>query len=364
MTANPAISLLRKDVGGIRLFSGDVQTLTGDRSYRMDDGYWAALLRDIEDEPDLPRLQLSADEANGEAGSLSNARRWSSTAGADSEVDWQRAESLLAGSEVAEVRISGFNRGGLLADFGALQGFIPASHLVTPLPGQSQEQRAAGLAARISETLRVRVVEIDRSRCRLILSERMARDHSQETALLASLEPGQVHSGLVTSLCPFGAFVDLGGFEGLIHISELSWGRVGAPSDVVNPGDRVQVLVLETNPGEQKVALSLKRLLPDPWQGVEERYHPGQMVEAVVTNVVNFGAFARLEEGLEGLIHVSELAEGSFMHPRNVIREGDRVRARVIAVDAAKRRIALTLRSQDLAARNTQELPGPDTRGL
>lgn len=321
----------------------------------MDDGYWAALLRDIEDEPEPPRPQVGADELNGEVAGPSSVRRWSSVAGSDSEVDWQRAEELLASGGIAEVRVSGFNRGGLLADFGALQGFIPASQLVRPLPGQSQEQRAAGLAARINETLTVRVVEIDRSRCRLILSERMARDNSQETALLASLESGQVHSGQVTSLCPFGAFVDLGGFEGLIHISELSWGRVGAPGDVVSPGDRVQVLVLETNPGEQKVALSLKRLLPDPWQGVEARYHPGQAVEAIITNVVNFGAFARLEEGLEGLIHVSELAEGSFMHPRNVIREGDAVRARVIAVDAAKRRIALTLRSLDTAARNDQE---------
>jgi small subunit ribosomal protein S1 len=117
--------------------------------------------------------------------------------------------------------------------------------------------------------------------------------------------------------------------------------------------------VLETNPGEQKVALSLKRLQPDPWQGVEERYHSGQVVEAIVTNVVNFGAFARVEEGLEGLIHVSELAEGSFMHPRNVIREGDKVRARVIAVDGAKRRIALTLRAQDNPSRANYEAQGP-----
>jgi small subunit ribosomal protein S1 len=323
----------------------------------MDDGYWAALLKDVEEEPDSGKTLGEGEEGNG--GAAAAARRWPGTAGSDSEADWQRAETLLANTELAEVRVSGFNRGGLLADFGALQGFIPASHLLAPLPGQSQEQRAAGLAARINEKLQVRVVEIDRSRCRLILSERMARDNSKEAELLASLQPGQVRSGNVTSLCPFGAFVDLGGFEGLIHISELSWGRVGAPGDVVTPGDKVRVLVLETNPGEQKVALSLKRLQPDPWQGVEERYHMGQIVEAVVTNVVNFGAFARVEEGLEGLIHVSELAEGSFMHPRNVIREGDRVRARVIAVDGAKRRIALTLRAQDNQSRMNQEPQGP-----
>jgi small subunit ribosomal protein S1 len=320
----------------------------------MDDGYWAALLKDVEEEPESAKALAEGDDSNSGAG----ARRWPGTAGSDSEADWQRAEALLANSDVAEVRVSGFNRGGLLADFGALQGFIPASHLLAPLPGQSQEQRAAGLAARINEKLQVRVVEIDRSRCRLILSERMARDNSKETELLASLQPGQVHVGQVTSLCPFGAFVDLGGFEGLIHISELSWGRVGTPGDVVMPGDRVKVLVLETNPGEQKVALSLKRLQPDPWQGVEERYHTGQIVEAIVTNVVNFGAFARVEEGLEGLIHVSELAEGSFMHPRNVIREGDKVRARVIAVDGAKRRIALTLRA-DTPSRAYSEPQGP-----
>ena len=323
----------------------------------MDDGYWAALLKDVEEEPVGAKTLGEGEEGNG--GALAAARRWPSTAGSDSEEDWQRAENLLASSELADVRVSGFNRGGLLADFGALQGFIPASHLLAPLPGQSQEQRAAGLAARINEKLQVRVVEIDRSRCRLILSERMARDNTKEAELLASLQPGQVRLGTVTSLCPFGAFVDLGGFEGLIHISELSWGRVGAPGDVVTPGDKVRVLVLETNPGEQKVALSLKRLQPDPWQGVEERYRTGQIVEAIVTNVVNFGAFARVEEGLEGLIHVSELAEGSFMHPRNVIREGDRVRARVIAVDGAKRRIALTLRPPDIQPRINQEPQGP-----
>lgn len=325
----------------------------------MDDGYWAALLRDIEDEPEPPRPAANPNNPAAPADAAVSSRRWSGMAGADSEEDWQKAEELQANGEAAEVRVSGFNRGGLLADFGALQGFIPASHLVMPLPGQSQEQRAAGLAARINETLSVRVVEIDRSRCRLILSERLAREAGEGAALLTSLQPGQVLDGMVTSLCPFGAFVDLGGFEGLIHISELSWGRVSAPSDVVNPGDQVQVLVLETNPGEQKAALSLKRLMPDPWQGVEERYHVGQIIEAIITNVVNFGAFARVENGLEGLIHVSELAEGSFMHPRNVIAEGDRVRARVIGVDAVKRRIALTLRPPDSPVRHRTEPPPP-----
>ena len=163
--------------------------------------------------------------------------------------------------------------------------------------------------------------------------------------------PGQVCHGTVTNLCAFGAFVDLGGFEGLIHISELSWGRINTPDEIVRPGEEVDVSVLEVNAQAQKVALSLKRLRPDPWQGVDERYHPGQVLEAVITNVVTFGAFARLEEGLEGLIHISELAEGSFMHPRNIVNEGDRVRVRVLHVEGAKHRLALTMRNSDTGGR-------------
>lgn len=331
----------------------------------MDEGYWAALLREVEEEtepvqPAAERgIELEELGAGFAAPGLSHGtRRWTGMLAPDSAGDWHRAEAFLASGEPTEVKISGYNRGGLLADFGSLQGFVPASHLLAPVPGQSPEQRAALLAARIGETLIVRVAEIDRERCRLILSERLTRENGRADVLLANLQPGQVCQGQITSLCPFGAFVDLGGFEGLIHISELSWGRVGSPIEVVQPGERVELLVLEVNPEGHKVALSLKRLRPDPWQGVDARYRAGQVVEAVITNVVNFGAFARLEEGLEGLIHVSELAEGTFMHPRNVIREGDRVRARVLQVDGDRRRIALTLRSADALARLHTEMTG------
>lgn len=316
----------------------------------MNEGYWESLLHDVEAEGELPSA-TEPDELPLALGVATTARHWANTAGSDNEDDWQQAEALLANGEPTTVHIAGYNRGGLLADFGSLQGFIPASHLLTPIPGQSAEQRAAALAAHIGETMTVRVTEIDRDRCRLILSERLARLNGQAEDVLARLRPGEVRRGQVTSLCPFGAFVDLGGFEGLIHISELSWGRVGSPAEVVQPGDVLDLLVLEVQAEAQKIALSLKRLQPDPWEGVAQRYQVGQIVEATITNVVNFGAFARLEEGLEGLIHVSELAEGTFMHPRNVIREGDRVRARVMQVDGNKRRIALTLRSNDGPAR-------------
>jgi len=315
----------------------------------LDEGYWQALLRDIETEAELPaRIEPGEFIAPEAAVALSSGNRhWSGPASSDSEEDWARAEALLVGGETTTVQVTGFNRGGLLVSFGELQGFIPASHLVKPVPGQSLAERAMALAAWVGETLTVRVTEVDRDHCRLIMSERAAQKNGDAETVISSLRQGQVCEGQVTSLCPFGAFVDLGGFEGLVHISELSWGRVNTPAEVVKPGDRLRLLVLEVNPAAQKVALSLKRLYPDPWAGVESRYRPGQVVEALITNVVNFGAFARLEEGLEGLIHVSELAEGTFLHPRNVVREGDRVRARILHVDGHKRRIALTLRGGD-----------------
>ena len=188
----------------------------------MDEGYWAALLRDVEGETETLPASAETEDFAASTAHAHGGKRWPSTAGSDCEEDWQLAEELLASGAPTTVTIAGYNRGGLLADFGALQGFVPVSHLLAPILGQLPEQRAAALAARIGETLIVRVTEIDRDRCRLILSERLARDNQQADSLFANLRPGQTCQGQVTSLCQFGAFVDLGGFEGLIHISELS----------------------------------------------------------------------------------------------------------------------------------------------
>jgi small subunit ribosomal protein S1 len=162
--------------------------------------------------------------------------------------------------------------------------------------------------------------------------------------LLDSLSPGDICQGHVTNLCSFGAFVDLGGAEGLVHVSELSWGRVEHPSDVLEPAQPVEVYVLNVDRERGRVGLSIKRLRPDPWQFVEERYQVGQVLEVVVTHVVDFGAFARVEDGLEGLIHVSELAEGDFLHARNVVQEGDVVTVRILNIDGERRRMGLSLR--------------------
>jgi len=207
------------------------------------------------------------------------------------------------------------------------------------------ESRRAEFARRVGWNLCVKVIEVDHAQSRLILSERAtSSEATRREALWEDLCEGAVRRGYVTNVCDFGAFVDLGGLEGLIHISEISWGRVNHPADVHKSGDPVEVFIISVDRAAKRVALSLKRLRPDPWATVAEHYHVGQRVTGMITNVVSFGAFMRVEDGLEGLIHVSELAEGQFLHPRNVVSEGDVVTALVINIDSRQRRLGLSLR--------------------
>jgi small subunit ribosomal protein S1 len=269
---------------------------------------------------------------------------------------WQIAETALERGELFKLKASGANRGGLLVQWNGLQGFVPASHL-KEMPGHlGHRDRASVLTSRIGESLTVRLIEVDPLQRQLVFSERAATQHlGSPSAILHSLQPGDVCQGVVTNLTTFGAFVDLGGVEGLLHISEISWERVRHPGDVLGAGQDIEVQVLGVNPEEGRIALSLKRLRPDPWTEVEARYRVGQLVEGRVTNVVSFGAFVRLEEGLEGLIHISELAEGSFMHPRNVVREGDVIQARVLNIDTENHRMGLSLRQVHSAGHFTSD---------
>ncbi|HRE48461.1 MAG TPA: S1 RNA-binding domain-containing protein [Aggregatilineales bacterium] len=300
-----------------------------------DESYWASLLQ--EDETELPHTRRHDDWHELEA---STPGRPFATAD-----DWEIARKVYVEDGVIELPVIGHNRGGLLVEWNALRGFVPASQLLNfPVMPDSSARRAE-LAARVGISLHLRVIELDILNNRLILSERAAQVAAGTRAqLLDHLQQGDVCSGTVTNLCDFGAFVDLGGVEGLIHISELSWGRVNHPEDILVRGQYVRVHVMEINQEAGRVALSLKRLQPDPWETVERRYTIGQIIEGVITNVVDFGAFTRVEEGLEGLIHISELAEGSFLHPRNVVREGEHVRVRVLNIDGRSRRLGLSLR--------------------
>jgi small subunit ribosomal protein S1 len=241
----------------------------------------------------------------------------------------------------------------LLVDARSLRGFVPISHLVDVEAATSEAERSALLSRYAGRAISVKVIEYDPERGRLVFSERAAQAApGQRNHLLAALEPGARTSGVVTNITRFGVFVDLGGLEGLIHVSELSWGRVGHPADVVRCGQTLEVVVLSIDREQGRVALSLKETLPDPWQAVDRRYHVGDIVEGRITNIVRFGAFVGLEEGLEGLIHSSEMAPQGEGADSARLEEGDLVRARIINVDAAERRLGLSLRQ--LAAGTAQ----------
>ena len=248
-----------------------------------------------------------------------------------------------ADGQLVELEVEGYNRGGLLVRWKDILGFVPASQLCDGLRYGDERSRLNDLSDRVGSSLTLRVIEVDGAKNRLIFSERAARHiEDPNLAVLDDLNAGDVCQGHVTNLCTFGAFVDLGGIEGLIHISELSWGRVAHPSDVLQSGQVVEVYVLNVDRGQGRVGLSLKRLQPDPWDSVEERYMVAQVVEGTVTNVVNFGAFVRLEEGLEGLIHASELT-GEMMPSLYALHEGEHVLVRVNSIEGARHRIGLSL---------------------
>ena len=321
------------------------------KSNEDDEAYWEALLRDEAFASPAPSPWRRTKRMEEPDSIPAGEEEWSAAEGdeaatpaTDLERDWQAAQEALESGTQLELLADGFNRGGLLVTFGALRGFVPYSQLSNMPQFVSHDERMQALEDRVGQTLKLQVIEVDRDRRRLILSERAALEGANAAELLARLRPGDICTGRVTHVRPFGAFVDLGGVEGLIHVSEISWGRVAHPSDVLQPGEQVKVYVIGVNQEEHKVALSLKRLTPDPWTLVDERYSVGQLVRGVITNVVSFGAFMQLEEGVEGLIHISELARGNFLHPRMVVQEGDEVTARILSIDSANHRLALSLR--------------------
>jgi len=264
---------------------------------------------------------------------------------AQRETDWRQAEELLQDEEIWEGEIVGCNRGGLLVSFGRLQGFVPQSQVAQLPRGLSREERNERLSELVGKKLPLKVIEVNRHRRRLVLSNRAAvRDwrRKQRERLLEELAEGDVVHGTVSSLCDFGAFVDLGGADGLIHFSELAWHRVKHPSEVLQEGQEVDVYVLRLDHERRRIGLSLKQLQPDPWSLVDGHCAGGDLVAGVVTNVVDFGAFVRVEEGVEGLVHVSEIPNG--LYPQEAVSPGQRVLVRVLRVEPERRRIGLSLR--------------------
>jgi len=263
------------------------------------------------------------------------------------EKDWLIAQEKMENNEMFEATVSGHNAGGLEVIFGKLRGFVPASHLSSLPREMSPDERKAQLATYVGKTIPVKIVEVDRKRRRLIMSERAARRRWQREhrkQLLDDIQVGEIRQGAVRSLSEFGAFVDLGGADGLVHISELAWFPVAHPSEVLKVGQVVDVKVLRIDKQRERVGLSLKRVQPDPWSHIDELYEPNQLVEAVVTRVTDFGAFVRLRSGVEGLLHVSEMADIRPDHPQSLVSPGDLLLLRVLRIEPDRRRIGLSLR--------------------
>ncbi|MGD8814351.1 MAG: S1 RNA-binding domain-containing protein [Anaerolineales bacterium] len=274
---------------------------------------------------------------------------------AEEEQDWQNAEKLLENQEVFESKVAGYNKGGLIVKLGRLRGFIPASQV-----SLSRRRRAQGdtpekrWGMMVAEPIATKVIEVDRRRNRLILSERAAAREAREALkerLITDLEVGETRTGYVISLAEFGAFIDIGGADGLVHRSEISWRRVAHPREILKVGDKVEVKVLSLDPDRKRISLSMRELEEDPWSKIVSSFSEGQLVEGTITKLTKFGAFASLSETgeyeIEGLIHISELSERRIEHPREVVTEGQVLALRIIKLDQERRRIGLSLKRVD-----------------
>ena len=283
---------------------------------------------------------------------------------ANAERQWRIAEQQYRDNELLKARVIDHNKGGLIVDVSGIRGFVPISQILNlrreeVAAGGDSAETAAKLQGMKDRELQLKIIEINRARNRLILSERMAAQEwrtRRREELLDELRPGEVRRGIVSNLANFGAFVDLGGADGLVHISQLAWSRVNHPSEVLRVGQEVEVQVLSVDKEKKKIALSIKRAEVDPWTTVAQRYAVGQLVKGTVTKIAPFGVFARIEDGIEGLIHLSELMPGQ--DPKT-LHEGQELTLRVLRIDADRRRLGLSLRQVD--ALDTKETPGTES---
>lgn len=273
---------------------------------------------------------------------------------AQEQLSWENVEKMLEEDRVYESKIVGFNKGGLIAMVGGLRGFIPSSQISgsrrAQATGDTPEQRWQKM---VGQPITVRIIEVDRERRRLILSERAASAESRQSIkerVIDELEVGKVYNGRVTSLSDFGAFVNINGADGLVHLSELSWERVQHPREVLEVGQEVKVKVINIDREKKRIGLSLRALADDPWKARVEKFSVGQLVEGVITRLTKFGAFARLEGDIEGLIHISEMADHRIEHPKEVLKEGEVRTLRIVRIDPDQHRIGLSLRKVDSGA--------------
>ncbi len=301
----------------------EMQSLEADSSMKVGDEIIVYVMNPENQEG---QVLLSLDRALGERG-------------------WRHLQRYLENGESLLANVSGYNKGGLLVNVEGVNGFVPASQLVGGRPEATPGED--GLARRVGEELRLKVIELNRRRNRAILSERAALQEwrsQQRERIFQQIIEGEIRHGKVASICDFGVFVDLGGVDGLVHLSELSWDRVKDPNDIVNLGDEVEVYVMKVDPQTQRVGLSLRRARSQDWDGIIDKYEVGQVVSGTITKVASFGAFARIEGPVEGLIHISELADHRVAHPKEVVKEGDVCTLKIIRIERERQRLGLSLR--------------------
>ncbi len=298
-------------------------TMSSEKKIRNDENWWVSILADEDRHtPEPERVQDNPDEEN----TLSSA--------------WERAQRLYKDDALVSLQVVGHNRGGVLVEGEGLKGFIPYSHLVSLDENGDPLEREAKLAAYMGKTLRLKLIECVPEKDRIVFSERAAQAGAgRRRELFSILSRGKIVEGEVTNITDFGVFVDLGGVEGLVHISELSWGRVEHPRQIVQMGEKIQVQILDLSPERCRVALSIKRLMNNPWEKASEKYQLGQIVPAKIKSIVSFGAFACLEENIEGLIHNSEIPP----EKRNLLKDGQEVKVRILEIDSKKQRMGFSL---------------------
>lgn len=326
----------------------------------VDEGWWASLLSDEERSPvsastgresnanskrgggNGSHYAQVAEKQDGE--SVSTASHLSDAARqVVDKTDWKYIQDIFANDETLALSVSGYNRGGLLMDGDNVHGFLPISHLISvssEIDPESEDERDEVLTAYVGQQIEVKVIECDQGRGRVVFSERAAQASAgRRNQLLNDLQAGECVQGVITNLTDFGVFIDLGGVEGLVHISEISWGRVRHPEDLLKIGEPITAYVIQVDRERGRIALSLKRLCSNPWTTVDQRYQIGDVIDVTVTSMVPFGAFARLEEGLDGLIHISEMGESDSPF----VEEGQTIKARILHIDSARQRLGLSL---------------------
>jgi small subunit ribosomal protein S1 len=296
-----------------------------------DEGWWDSLLGDEEKDgvEDDNQVSLATNKGN------------------QDHTDWSYLESIYHDDAIIELDVNGYNRGGLLVQGENVQGFVPISHLVIAPSSLEDEDRKQFLMDYVGKKLPLKIIEFVPEEERVVFSERAAQaGEGKRKLIFAQIKPGDIVNGTVTNVTEFGAFLDLGGLEGLIHVSELSWGRVEHPGDILCVGQQIDALVLNVSEQTARIALSYKRLDNNPWESITEVYVPGDVVTAKISGLTKFGAFARLKEGVEGLIHVSTIQfPPGKKDIGEILHKGDCVSVKILHIDSEKKRIGLCLES-------------------